>query len=157
VYIAYFVFRTARERCHTQYALRNANNPYSSADTSLSTATAASATSRPLREDIMSISSKTKKRRKIRDKAKKIGAPLCVNQAGSLFAVFFGSESVDSFEEVKQSDTGRYGKFFHAALERGVYLPPSAYETCFISTAHVDQILDRAINILEESLQEAFG
>jgi len=36
-------------------------------------------------------------------------------------------------------------------------LPPSAYETCFISTAHVDQILDRAINILEESLQEAFG
>jgi len=43
VYIAYFVFRTARERCHTQYALRNANNPYSSADTSLSTATAASA------------------------------------------------------------------------------------------------------------------
>lgn len=92
----------------------------------------------------------------LRAEAARLGETICINQAGSLFAVFFGRDSVDSFEEVKTTETERYRKFFHAALERGVYLPPSAYETCFISTAHTGKILDRAIEVLVEALQAAY-
>ncbi len=92
----------------------------------------------------------------LRETAAQIGVPLCVNQAGSLFAIFFGRESVASFEEVRASETDRFARFFHEALERGVYLPPSAYETCFLSTAHDDETLDRAIGILTESLRAAY-
>lgn len=93
----------------------------------------------------------------LREEAARIGETICVNQCGSLFAVFFGSDSVDSFEEVQETETERYRKFFHAALERGVYLPPSAYETCFISTAHTAEVLDRAIEVLTEALREAYA
>lgn len=91
----------------------------------------------------------------LRDEARALGVPLCVNQTGSMFALFFGRESVRSFDEVQSSETERFSRFFHAALERGVYLPPSAYETCFLSTAHDDPILDRAIEVLVEALREA--
>jgi len=92
----------------------------------------------------------------LREEAARMGETVCVNQCGSLFAVFFGSDSVDSFEEVQATETERYRKFFHAALQRGVYLPPSAYETCFISLAHTEEILDRTIEVLTEALRAAY-
>ncbi|MFP4352429.1 MAG: glutamate-1-semialdehyde 2,1-aminomutase [Puniceicoccaceae bacterium] len=91
----------------------------------------------------------------LRDEARALGFPLCVNQTGSMFAVFFGTESVESFEEVRSSATEHFSRFFHAALRKGVYLPPSAYETCFLSTAHDDTIVDRALGIMLASLREA--
>ena len=91
----------------------------------------------------------------LRAEAGRMGLPLCVNQAGSMFAVFFGRESVHSLADVQSSQTDRFSRFFHAALERGVYLPPSAYETCFLSTAHDQTILNRAIEILVAALREA--
>ena len=52
----------------------------------------------------------------------------------------------DSIASVKRSDTARYAKFFHAMLERGVYLAPSAFEAGFVSLAHTKRDLDRTIS-----------
>jgi len=89
----------------------------------------------------------------LRAVARERGMNLCVNQAGSMFAVFFGRDSVESFADVQASETDHFSRFFHAALEKGVYLPPSAYESCFLSTAHDKKTLDQAIEILTEALR----
>ncbi|MBC2604129.1 glutamate-1-semialdehyde 2,1-aminomutase [Puniceicoccus vermicola] len=89
----------------------------------------------------------------LRAEAAQLGIPLCINQAGSMFALFFGREKVESFADVQASETEKFSKFFHAAMDEGVYLPPSAYETCFLSTAHDQEILDRAISSLTAALR----
>ena len=89
----------------------------------------------------------------LRAEAESLGVPLCVNQAGSMFAIFFGREKVESFADVQASETEKFSKFFHAAMDEGVYLPPSAYETCFLSTAHNSDILDRAVGSLIAALR----
>jgi glutamate-1-semialdehyde 2,1-aminomutase len=68
--------------------------------------------------------------------AERAGIPVQINSIGSMFTVFFASISVTDFQTAKTSDTARYAKFFHAMLERGVYFPPSQFETCFVSLAH---------------------
>ncbi|MDR0842904.1 MAG: glutamate-1-semialdehyde 2,1-aminomutase [Acidobacteriota bacterium] len=64
------------------------------------------------------------------------GAVVTINTIGSMFTVFFTSATVTDFQSAKACDTARYAKFFHALLDRGVYFPPSQFETCFISLAH---------------------
>lgn len=91
----------------------------------------------------------------LRAEANRLGLPICVNQTGSMFAVFFGRETVHSFADVQASETDRFSKFFHAALEEGVYLPPSAYETCFISTAHDSRVIDQVTEKLARALKRS--
>ena len=55
-----------------------------------------------------------------------------------MFGVFFRAEPPTSFKQVMESDTQAFNRFFHAMLERGVYLAPSAYEAGFVSAAHTD-------------------
>jgi glutamate-1-semialdehyde 2,1-aminomutase len=66
-----------------------------------------------------------------------------VQAAGNLFSVFFGPDPVSDFAQAKASETFRYPPFFHAMLDAGVYLPPSAYESWFVSAAHDDAALER--------------
>ena len=61
---------------------------------------------------------------------------ICANRVGSMVTFFFNEGPVRNYEEAKKSDTAAFGKFFHYALDRGVYLPPSQFEAMFISTAH---------------------
>ena len=68
--------------------------------------------------------------------AERAGIPIQINSIGSMFTVFFAAASITDFEKAKTCDTARYAKFFHAMLDTGVYLPPSQFETCFISLAH---------------------
>src|SRR5690349_8818755 len=67
------------------------------------------------------------------------GVPLTADSAGSMFGFFFRREPVRSFAEAKEADTKLFARFFHAALDRGVYLAPSAFEAGFVSAAHSDQ------------------
>jgi glutamate-1-semialdehyde 2,1-aminomutase len=53
-----------------------------------------------------------------------------------MITVFFCAGPVTSYETAKRSDVKAFGRFFHAMLDRGVYLPPSAYEGWFLSSAH---------------------
>ncbi len=68
--------------------------------------------------------------------AKKAGVDLYQTRVGSMMGAFFTKGPVMDWETAKTADTQRYGKFFHAMLERGVYLAPSQFEAAFVSTAH---------------------
>jgi glutamate-1-semialdehyde 2,1-aminomutase len=61
--------------------------------------------------------------------------------AGNLFSIFFTDGPVTNFAEAKAAETFRYGPFFHAMLDAGVYLPPSAFEAWFVTAAHDDQAI----------------
>ncbi|MBS2531494.1 glutamate-1-semialdehyde 2,1-aminomutase [Catenulispora sp. NF23] len=66
----------------------------------------------------------------------KEGVPHTVQFVGTMFSVHFRGEPVKNYEDAKQQDTKAYAEFFHSMLNQGVYLPPSAFETWFVSAAH---------------------
>jgi glutamate-1-semialdehyde 2,1-aminomutase len=84
--------------------------------------------------------------------ARKKGLPLQVPQVGSMFAVFFTATPVRDYATALSSDAKRFAQFFRACLEGGVYLPPSAYETAFLSTAHEGAAIDRACQIMTDAI-----
>jgi glutamate-1-semialdehyde 2,1-aminomutase len=83
------------------------------------------------------------------------GVPHRLQYAGNLFSVFFGTDPVTNFEQAQASETFRYGPFFHAMLDAGVYLPPSAYETWFVSAAHDDTSINRIAEALPAAAKAA--
>jgi glutamate-1-semialdehyde 2,1-aminomutase len=86
--------------------------------------------------------------------AERKGLPIQVPQAGSMFALFFADKPVRNLEDAKGSRTDHFSRVFHYALEHGVYLPPSNFETCFISTAHDDSAMERTCEVLTEAIEE---
>jgi glutamate-1-semialdehyde 2,1-aminomutase len=84
-----------------------------------------------------------------------LGPAATVNRAGSLFSVFLGTGSPPrNFDEVKAADHAAYARFFHAMLERGVYLPPSGYEAWFVGAAHGEEELDRTLEAVADAAGE---
>ena len=77
-------------------------------------------------------------RQALADAAKKSGIPVTINREASLLALFFTDNEVKNFADASAGDGGKYAKWFHAMLNRGVYLPPSRFEALFISAAHTD-------------------
>lgn len=69
-----------------------------------------------------------------------------IQRVGSLFSVLFAEKEATNYEEVSASDTFRYPAFFHAFLERGVHLPPSAFEAYFVSAAHEDEHIETILS-----------
>jgi len=86
--------------------------------------------------------------------AKEKGLPLQVPQVGSMYAIFFSETPVRNYDDAVTSDTGQFNRLFHHALENGVYLPPSAYETCFICTAHKGNDIERAVEVLADGIKQ---
>jgi glutamate-1-semialdehyde 2,1-aminomutase len=68
--------------------------------------------------------------------AREAGVPFTTTRAPGMFGLYFREGPVETFEDAKASDTARFNRFFHAMLERGVYLAPSAFEAGFMSSAH---------------------
>ena len=85
--------------------------------------------------------------------AEEKGLPLQVPQVGSMFALFFADAPVRNYGDATSSATEQFNKLFHYALEHGVYLPPSAYETCFLCTAHQGKDIDQAAQILADGIR----
>jgi glutamate-1-semialdehyde 2,1-aminomutase len=79
--------------------------------------------------------------------------PLTADAAGSMFGFFFRREPVRSFAEAKEADTAFFAKFFHAALDRGVYLAPSAFEAGFMSAAHSDDDVGDTLDRLDDAMR----
>ncbi|MEW5933283.1 MAG: glutamate-1-semialdehyde 2,1-aminomutase [Bacillota bacterium] len=77
--------------------------------------------------------------------AREAGVPVSCQRVGSLLTLFFREGPVRCWDDAARSDTGRYGRFFHALLERGIYFPPSQFEACFLSLAHGDAELEQTI------------
>jgi glutamate-1-semialdehyde 2,1-aminomutase len=85
--------------------------------------------------------------------ARKAGLAFCAQSIGSMFGIYFRAAPPESFAEVMESDKERFNRFFHAMLERGVYLAPSAYEAGFVSGAHGEAEIERTL----EAAREAFA
>lgn len=71
------------------------------------------------------------------------GVPHCIQWAGSMFSIFFREGAVTNYADAKDQDVERHKKFFHAMLAEGIYLPPSAFEAWFVSTALTDVEVDK--------------
>jgi glutamate-1-semialdehyde 2,1-aminomutase len=74
-----------------------------------------------------------------------------------MFGLFFTSEKVDTYVQALACDTTAFNRFFHAMLERGVYLAPSAFEAGFMSSAHGDAELAHTLAAAREAFQVARG
>jgi glutamate-1-semialdehyde 2,1-aminomutase len=83
------------------------------------------------------------------------GLPVRVQRAGNLFSVFMTAEPVGDYQAARGQDTAAYARFFHAMLDRGVYLPPSAFEAWFVSLAHGDAEVDRVLSAAREAAMVA--
>ena len=72
------------------------------------------------------------------NEAESLGIALQTSVVGGMFGFYFAEHTVNSWEEAETCDRERFAAFFHGMLEAGVYLPPSPFEACFISTVHGD-------------------
>ena len=89
----------------------------------------------------------------LKTEAKKAGVIFSAQSIGSMFGLYFRAAPPTSFVEVMQCDKDRFNKFFHAMLERGVYLAPSAYEAGFVSAAHGPAEVDATLAAARESFR----
>jgi glutamate-1-semialdehyde 2,1-aminomutase len=87
--------------------------------------------------------------------AKAAGAPVQVNRVGSMLTVFFSPDPVFDAASARKCDTRKFGRFFHAMLERGIYLPPSQFEAAFVSVAHSEADVDLTLQAARAALREA--
>ncbi|MBA3468589.1 MAG: glutamate-1-semialdehyde 2,1-aminomutase [Herpetosiphonaceae bacterium] len=87
----------------------------------------------------------------------KAGLPFQAHKAGSMWGFFFAADEVTDFASAKKSDTALFGRFFHAMLERGVYLAPSQFEAAFVSLAHSDEMVTATIDAAKESFAAIGG
>ncbi|MCM2275486.1 MAG: glutamate-1-semialdehyde 2,1-aminomutase, partial [Candidatus Didemnitutus sp.] len=88
-----------------------------------------------------------------RSAAARKGLPLQAPQVGSMFSLFFTPMPVRDMPTALTSDAKLFGKFFHACLAGGVYLPPSAYESWFLSTAHEGRAIERACETITKAIE----
>ncbi|MGD8617174.1 MAG: glutamate-1-semialdehyde 2,1-aminomutase [Gammaproteobacteria bacterium] len=93
--------------------------------------------------------------RGITERARAAGVPLSGNQVGAMFGIFFTEAGqVRNFAQSTACDQAAFRRFFHAMLERGVYLAPSAFEAGFVSAAHSDADIDATLAAAEEAFAE---
>ncbi|GAB2614071.1 glutamate-1-semialdehyde 2,1-aminomutase [Paractinoplanes abujensis] len=83
------------------------------------------------------------------------GVPHRLSFAGNMFSIFFTESEVVDYESAKTQDAGAFKGFFHAMLARGVYLPPSAFESWFVSTALDEQALEQIAAALPHAARAA--
>jgi glutamate-1-semialdehyde 2,1-aminomutase len=86
-----------------------------------------------------------------------MGVPMCGGSYGSMWGVFLAAGPVRTFEDAKGSDVDTFRRFFHAALQRGVFFAPSAFEAGFLSTAHTDQDVEETISRARDALRFALA
>jgi glutamate-1-semialdehyde 2,1-aminomutase len=85
----------------------------------------------------------------------KAGLAATVQQAGNLFSVFMTTDPVRAYDDARRQDTAAYARFFHAMLERGVYLPPSAFEAWFVSITHGPDEVEHVLAAAAEAAEQA--
>ncbi len=90
----------------------------------------------------------------LEDAARDAGVPLATNRVGAMFGLFFTeAEKVDTYAGATACDTAAFNRFFHAMLERGVFLAPSAYEAGFVSSAHDAAVIADTVAAAREAFK----
>ncbi len=90
----------------------------------------------------------------IEDLARETGLSIRINRVASLWTLYFNNAPVVDLTSVQRSNPVLYSAFFHALLEKGVYLPPSPYEASFLSTTHSRPVLAKALAAIEKAFQK---
>jgi glutamate-1-semialdehyde 2,1-aminomutase len=91
----------------------------------------------------------------LEEAARQAGEKVQVNRVGSMLTVFFTPDPVVDAQSARKCDTRKFGRFFHAMLENGVYLPPSQFEAAFVSVAHGDEEIDATIQASRKAFAAA--
>lgn len=86
--------------------------------------------------------------------AERIGLHLQHHRIGSMFSVFFSDKPVQDFDSASKSDSQAFRIFFKTMLENGIYLPPSQFECCFLSTAHTKKDVKHTIELSAKAFSE---
>jgi glutamate-1-semialdehyde 2,1-aminomutase len=84
-----------------------------------------------------------------------VGVAHAVQATGTMFSVFLTEGPVRDFDDAQRTDSAAYAAFFHAMLDRGVHLPPSAYEAWFLSAAHDDRAVQTVLDALPDAARAA--
>ena len=84
----------------------------------------------------------------------RVGVPTVLNRVGSMMTCFFTPDPVRDYESALRADTERYGRYFRAMLDGGVWLAPSQFEAAFISAAHGRDHLEKALAVTESSFKK---
>ncbi|MFZ9329569.1 MAG: glutamate-1-semialdehyde 2,1-aminomutase [Polynucleobacter sp.] len=90
----------------------------------------------------------------LQQEADRAKIPFSVDSVGGMFGFYFSQTVPTSYEAVTKTDIEAFKRFFHAMLEEGVYLAPSAYEAGFTSIAHDNAVLDEIIRAAQKSFQK---
>ncbi|MGN9819170.1 glutamate-1-semialdehyde 2,1-aminomutase [Streptomyces sp. SD11] len=91
----------------------------------------------------------------VTDALTKEGVVHTLQNASNMFSVFFTGEDVRHYEDAKTQESYRFNAFFHSMLAQGVYLPPSSFESWFVSTAHDDRAVQRIADALPAAARAA--
>ncbi|HEY7872487.1 MAG TPA: glutamate-1-semialdehyde 2,1-aminomutase [Rudaea sp.] len=83
------------------------------------------------------------------------GVSFSTNRVGSMFGLFFTSEKVETYTQATACDVAAFNRFFHAMLERGAYLAPSAFEAGFMSAAHTEQDIADTLDAARAAFKDA--
>ena len=86
--------------------------------------------------------------------ARDAGVPHCLNRVGSMWTLFFTAGPVTDYDSAKASDTARFGRFFWAMMDRGVYLPCSQFEAAFNSVLHTERLLRDTAEAARQALRQ---
>jgi glutamate-1-semialdehyde 2,1-aminomutase len=78
--------------------------------------------------------------------AQRAGKNVQVHRCASMFTLFFNPEPIQNFDDVKQCDTQFFAAFFNGLLDEGIYIAPSQFEACFVSTAHSEEAIEATID-----------
>ena len=90
----------------------------------------------------------------LKDAARRQGVPVTVDHAGSMWGIYFTPGPIRNYSEAKKTDTALFARWHKAALDRGVFLAPSAFEAGFVSSAHTDADIDFTIQQLDAALDD---
>ena len=82
------------------------------------------------------------------------GVPHRLNRLGSMWTLFLTAGPVTDYDTAKQCDAAKFGRFFWAMMDRGVYLPCSQFEAAFLSIRHGDKEVEQTIGAAQEALAE---
>lgn len=91
----------------------------------------------------------------LQDAARRQGVAVTVDHAGSMWGIYFAPGPIRNYSDAKQTDTALFARWHKAALDRGVFLAPSAFEAGFVSGAHADADIDFTIQQLDAALDDA--
>ena len=85
----------------------------------------------------------------------KHGRAMAINHTCGMLSLFFDApQPVTAFEQVANANSSAFARFFHAMLDRGVYLAPSAFETAFVGAQHTQDVLDATLTAADGALQQ---